>query len=245
MFHSSSFSAFALSVLLSVTSVLLSSALLRPLRAQTDPPNGGPRPTYDANAPYIIAPRNSNLLDQTPRFQWTRVQDVESYVVSLESGSRGVFWQTEVEGTEVVYDGAPLEAETDYTLKVKARSNDADRADSTESTTFYTISDTDRVTVETELHRLEMTTDPNDRGTLLESQVELLSEYALIGDAINLLDLELINNPDSLDAVCLLDDLFEQANDMVWNALGIQDQLDQYRIDRNLGSCEASETSGI
>jgi hypothetical protein len=90
-----------------------------------------------------------------------------------------------------------------------------------------------------------MTTDPNDRGTLLESQVELLSEYALIGDAINLLDLELINNPDSLDAVCLLDDLFEQANDMVWNALRIQDQLDQYRTDRNLGSCEASETSGI
>ncbi|TAF56516.1 MAG: hypothetical protein EAZ61_03050 [Oscillatoriales cyanobacterium] len=242
--HVSRLSAFAASLLLSTTSALLSGVVLRPVLAETDPPNpGGPRPIYDATAPYIIAPRNSELLDQTPRFQWTRVQNVASYVVSLESADRGVFWQTEVEGTEVVFDGAPLAADTDYTLKVKARSQETGRTDNTEVTTFYIIPEAERTAIEAELQRLETTLDLNDRGTLLESQVRLLSEEGLIGDAINLLDLELVNNPDSLDAVCLLRDLFEQTKDPTLKALGIPEQLDQYRIDRNLGSCEVTETS--
>ncbi len=238
MLHASSFSVFPSSVLLTLTSVLLSGVIIRPIFAETDPPNNGPRPTIDANAPYIISPRNSDVLDRTPRFQWARVQTADSYIVSLESRGRGVFWQTEVEGIEAIYDGAPLDAETEYTLTVTTRSKDSERSDNVQTTTFYTISDTHREMVEAELRRLETIADPNDRGTLLDSQVELLTDQNLIGDAIDLLDLELVNNPDSLDAICLLDDLFEQANDMALNALGFQDSFDQYRNDRNLGTCE-------
>lgn len=238
MFHSFSLSALPSSVLLTLASVLLSGVILRPILAQTDPPNDGPRPTIDANAPVIISPRNSDVLDPTPRFLWARVQAVDVYTVSLESPDRGVFWRTEVEGTEVIYDGAPLDAETDYTLSVMARSNDLGRGDNTEIATFVIIADDERETINAELRHLEAIADPSDRGALLESQIEFLSEHDLIGDAINLLDIELINNPDSLDAICLLDELFEQANDIALKALGFQASFEQYRNDRNLGSCE-------
>jgi hypothetical protein len=240
MFQLSSLFILPSSVFLALASVLLSGVITRPSFAETDPPNpGGPRPTIDANAPYIISPRDSDVLDRTPRFQWARVQTANSYIVSLASRGRGVFWQVEVEGTEATYDGTPLAAETEYTLTVTLRSQEANRSDNVQTTTFYTLSDDQRETIEAELQRLETIADPSDRGTLLGSQVKLLTDQDLIGDAIDLLDLELVNNPDSLDAICLLDDLFEQVNDTALNALGFQDSFEQYRNDRNLGSCES------
>lgn len=239
MFLTSNSPLFPTSALLTLSSILLSGVIVLPLFAETDPPSDdGTRPTIDANAPYIISPRDSDTRNQAPRFQWAQVEGVESYTVSLTSRDRGMFWVKEIFGIETIYDGDPLPPETDYILSVTARSNDPTRTDNTQTTTFYVISDTERAEIEAELRNLEAIADPNDRGTLLESQVELLSNKYLISDAIDLLDAELVSNPNSLDAICLLDDLFEQANDAMLNAIGVRDSFVQYRDDHHLGECE-------
>lgn len=239
MFPASNSPIFPSSALLTLSSILLSGVITLPLFAETDPPSDdGTRPAIDANAPYIISPRNSATRNLAPRFQWAQVDGIESYTVSLTSVDRGMFWVKEIAGIETIYDGDPLQPETDYILSVTARSDNAARADNIQTTTFYIISDAERAVIEAELHRLEAIADPNDRGALLESQVELLSSKYLMSDAIDLLDAELVDNPDSLDAVCLLDDLFEQANDAMLNAIGLRESFVQYREARNLGSCE-------
>lgn len=235
---------FPTSAFLTLSSILLSGVIVLPLFAETDPPSGdGTRPAVSASAPYIISPRNSLTRNQSPRFQWARVENLESsYIVSLASVDRGTFWQKEVMGIETIYDGEPLDPGTKYTLSVTARSNSVNRSDNTQISIFYVISEEERAEVEAELRRIEASTDPSDRRVFLGSQVELLLDHYLTGDAIDFLDAELVKNPNSRDAVCLLDDLFEQANDAMLDAIGVQATLARYLEDRNLENCDTYQS---
>jgi hypothetical protein len=52
--------------------------------------------------------------------RWNAVPGASRYTVSLITDEGYVFWQTQVEGTEVVYSGeSPLESGVDYLLKIE------------------------------------------------------------------------------------------------------------------------------
>ncbi len=70
--------------------------------------------------PYIISPRRTKLLNSLPMLRWNAVPGASRYVVSLIV-EEDALWQTQVDGTEVVYSGEPpLESGVDYLLMIEA-----------------------------------------------------------------------------------------------------------------------------
>ena len=67
--------------------------------------------------PYIISPRNTDLLSDRPLLKWNPVSGATSYQVQLEGG--GLAWQTETNQTQLLYGGQePLKSGVKYLLTV-------------------------------------------------------------------------------------------------------------------------------
>lgn len=76
---------------------------------------GGDDPTI----PYVITPHRGEILDGKPTIRWNPVAGVSRYTVRV-TGS-GVYWETQVSGTEVVYPGEPvLQLGQEYLVVVEA-----------------------------------------------------------------------------------------------------------------------------
>jgi hypothetical protein len=71
----------------------------------------------NALTPYIISPRNTDLLSDRPLLKWNPVSGATRYQVQLEGG--GLDWQTETKETQVLYGGQePLKSGVKYLLTV-------------------------------------------------------------------------------------------------------------------------------
>jgi hypothetical protein len=69
--------------------------------------------------PYIISPRRTKVLNSLPMLRWNAAPGASRYTVSLIADEE-VLWETQVEGTEVVYSGeSPLESGVDYLLEIE------------------------------------------------------------------------------------------------------------------------------
>ena len=67
--------------------------------------------------PYIISPRNTDLLSDRPLLKWNPVSGATRYQVQLDGG--GLAWQTETNETQVLYGGQePLKSGVKYLLTV-------------------------------------------------------------------------------------------------------------------------------
>ncbi len=67
----------------------------------------------------MITPHRGEILDGKPTIRWNPVAGVSRYTVRV-TGS-GVYWETQVSGTEVVYPGEPvLQPGKDYLVVVEA-----------------------------------------------------------------------------------------------------------------------------
>jgi hypothetical protein len=83
------------------------------------PPNVARAQTRTGNEPipYIISPRNTELLSDRPLLKWNPVSGATRYQVQLEGG--GLDWQTETKETQVLYGGQePLKSGVKYLLTV-------------------------------------------------------------------------------------------------------------------------------
>lgn len=73
----------------------------------------------DPTVPYVITPHRGKILDGQPTIRWNPVAGVSRYTVRV-TGS-GVYWETQVSGTEVVYPGEPgLKPGEEYLVVVEA-----------------------------------------------------------------------------------------------------------------------------
>ena len=74
----------------------------------------------NANIPYIISPRKTNLLDSRPTISWNPVEGATDYRVRVQGP--GVDWRQTVKATELVYpeEEAPLQPGGYYQVIVRA-----------------------------------------------------------------------------------------------------------------------------
>ena len=78
----------------------------------------GPRSPIPKRVPYVIAPRNTNLLESQPTLKWKAVSGETQYRVTL-LGPEGKHWEETITGTEIVYPGdPPLEPGITYRLEI-------------------------------------------------------------------------------------------------------------------------------
>ncbi|MCY7275964.1 MAG: hypothetical protein LH702_20055 [Phormidesmis sp. CAN_BIN44] len=82
----------------------------------------------DPTIPYLISPRHTLLLSNTPTFRWNPVLGVTRYVVQVKSANQ-VTWETTVQQPQILYSGSPLIPGTAYTVTVKASNSKTSEQD--------------------------------------------------------------------------------------------------------------------
>ena len=138
-----------------------------------------------AKLPYVITPRETDIISDRPQISWNSVPGVANYTVKID----GINWEKKTDKTEIIYDGdRPLQPETRYWVTVTT-----DQGLSSQQDTEVGFNVSDEQTKKTVLNAVEkIEKQPlslTERGLVL---AYLYRSYELYGDAINILE-DLVN----------------------------------------------------
>ena len=138
-----------------------------------------------AKLPYVITPRETDIISDRPQIRWNAVPGVVNYTVKID----GINWEKKTDKTEIIYDGdRPLQPETRYWVTVTT-----DQGLSSQQETEVGFNVSDEQTKKTVLDAVEKNQkqplSPTERGLVL---AYLYRSYELYGDAINILE-DLVN----------------------------------------------------
>ena len=79
-----------------------------------------------AKLPYLITPRETNIITNRPSLRWNAVPGATNYTIKID----GVNWETQTNKTEIVYPGEPpLEAGRRYRVTIEADNGASSRRD--------------------------------------------------------------------------------------------------------------------
>ncbi|MGH7997958.1 MAG: tetratricopeptide repeat protein [Brasilonema sp.] len=121
--------------------------------AKAPPPSGilsGTNPLI----PYLITPRHTLLLSNTPTFRWNGVTKATQYTVTLVSPT-GVVWQKQVKKTSIVYPSNPrLQSGTKYSLIIKANSGKSSQDEGTSNIDFRVLRQSEAEAIQTEVTKI-------------------------------------------------------------------------------------------
>ena len=105
--------------------------------------------------PFIISPRRTKLLNLLPTLRWNAVPSASRYAVSLIVDEEDVLWETQVEGTEVVYSGeSPLESGVDYLLMIEANTGASSLEDNSPGLGFSLLDENEATVVREAVEQL-------------------------------------------------------------------------------------------
>jgi len=105
--------------------------------------------------PFIISPRRTKLLNPLPTLRWNAVPSAIRYAVSLIVDEEDVLWETQVEGTEVVYSGeSPLESGVDYLLMIEANTGASSLEDDSPDLGFSLLDENEATVVREAVEQL-------------------------------------------------------------------------------------------
>ncbi|MFM7574918.1 MAG: tetratricopeptide repeat protein [Snowella sp.] len=138
-----------------------------------------------AKLPYVITPRETDIISDRPQIRWNAVPGVVNYTVKIDD----INWEKKTDKTEIIYDGdRPLQPETRYWVTVTT-----DQGLSSQQDTEVGFNVSDQQTKKTVLNAVEKIQKqpllPTEKGLVL---AYLYRGYKLYGDAINVLE-ELVN----------------------------------------------------
>ena len=155
--------------------------------------NDGKTEDYLVTLPYIITPRESSILTNTPVLRWNAVEGATNYTVKID----GVKWETETNKTEIIYSGeTPLKQRRRYRIKVET---DNGKLSTNDAVVGFTVLDE-----ETKSIVLEAKKDLNKRSLSLEQKglilAQLYRSYELYADVIEVLE-ELVKQDSQIVAV--------------------------------------------
>lgn len=157
-----------------------------------------PRPWPDVSAlrgkaerllPYVITPRNTALLSNTPDLDWHNLPDVTSYNVTLISNDELVrpSVQVEADSTKWPVEWAPIQGGFDYVLIVEGAGKYSDDANKTHSRLgFWLLDEKTMAGIEIQTGQIKQAgLDPVAQELLI---ADLYRNYQLRAEALKLLE---------------------------------------------------------
>ncbi|BAU10740.1 unknown protein [Leptolyngbya sp. NIES-3755] len=142
----------------------------------------------DTIIPYLLSPRHTLLLSNTPTFRWNAVPEVKQYTIQLKS-PKGIIWETNTRSTQITYLGNPaLQPGIAYSVIVKAsngKSSEQDGIGNQRSTTldFRILRPSEAETVKAEVNAIVQSSTTSEVKTL--RLAEYYSNYVLPEAAIS------------------------------------------------------------
>ena len=142
-----------------------------------------------AKLPYVITPRETDIISDRPHIRWNVVQGTTYYTVKIDD----INWEKKTDKTEIIYDGdRPLQPETRYWVTVTT-----DQGLSSQQETEVGFNVSDEQTKKTVLEAVEkikkQPLSPTEKGLIL---AYLYRGYKLYDNATNVLE-ELVNQGSS------------------------------------------------
>ena len=134
-----------------------------------------------AKLPYLITPRETNIITNRPPLRWNAVPGATNYTIKID----GVNWETQTNKTEIVYPGEPpLETGERYRVIIEADNGASSRSDAVvgfrvlDEQTQKTVLDAVKTVQQQQL-------SPEEAGLVL---AHLYRGYGLYGDAVEVLE---------------------------------------------------------
>jgi hypothetical protein len=136
-----------------------------------------------AKLPYVITPRETDIINDRPQISWNAVPGVVNYTVKIETD--GFSWTTQTNQNKIIYSGdRPLQPETRYWVTVTT-----DQGLSSQQETEVGFNVSDEQTKKTVLEAVEkiqkQPLSPTEKELIL---AYLYRGYGLYSDAINILE---------------------------------------------------------
>jgi hypothetical protein len=164
----------------------------KPLRpAEPTPRPAGQTEEVLAKLPYLITPRQTNILTNRPPLRWNAVPGATNYTVKIDMvwvytiKIDGVNWETQTNKTEIVYPGEPpLKTGGLYRVIIEADNGASSRSDAVvgfrvlDEQTQKTVLDAVKTVQQQQL-------SPEEAGLVL---AHLYRGYKLYGDAVEVLE---------------------------------------------------------
>ncbi|MGH2413473.1 MAG: tetratricopeptide repeat protein [Microcystaceae cyanobacterium] len=104
--------------------------------------------------PFVMSPRHSLLLSNTPILRWNAVSGATQYAVQLMS-PKDTVWKGQVKGDQIVYPGnPPLEPGVSYSLEVQANTGQSSKPDGASNIAFIVLRPTEAQSVQAEASQI-------------------------------------------------------------------------------------------
>lgn len=181
-------------------------------------------PEDDAKIPLIIS--FGKLFSKQPTLRWFPVTNTRSYVVELSGGE--INWQNSVSETKVVYNGAPLQPNEPYLIKVTAVKDDGSKSSSTD--TFIMTSEEEAEQVQKLYDQIVKEGQRGEAEAL--ALAKLYSERKLRADAIETLRVLVDQGSKNPDVYRTISNIYKEMG-LQSLADGYENQAKEYEIAAN------------
>lgn len=156
-----------------------------PRPAGPTPRPAGQREEVLAKLPYLITPRQTNILTNRPPLRWNAVPGATNYTVKIDMVWVSIKWETQTNKTEIVYPGEPpLKTGGLYRVIIEADNGASSRSDAVVG--FRVLDEQTKKTVLDAVKAVQQQQlSPEEAGLVL---AHLYRGYELYGDAVEVLE---------------------------------------------------------
>ncbi|MEA5535845.1 tetratricopeptide repeat protein [Crocosphaera sp. XPORK-15E] len=178
------------------------NAVIRILNSNNDtlrPP--GMKEEALSKLPYLITPRETSIITNTPQIRWNNVSGASSYTVKID----GVNWEMKTNNTEINYPGEPpLKAEERYRVTIEADNGTSSKSDAVVG--FNVLNEQTKKTVLDAVKTIQQQPlSSEEKGLIL---AHLYRGYKLYGDAIDVLEALVKQGSQEVTVYQLLGDIY-------------------------------------
>ncbi len=171
---------------------------------------GNTRGGSDPLIPYIISPRATGVLDETPILRWNPSPGTIHYTVQIKEGA-DLIWSTETSNTQLTYPGQPsLKPKVTYLVIIKADNGKTSQDEGVAGLGFHLLADDELQNVQRDADRITILNLTNEAKVYALAQ--LYAGNGLNAEAIESLE-ALVNGGSQIPALQrTLGDFYQQIN---------------------------------